>query len=74
MSVHIHGDPTGAALALKMRPTTMPWAKPIALRLPKRQHLLIRRFRMSVNEGAGPLAQLLLFVVSDSAHFPSNEL
>jgi hypothetical protein len=56
--------------ALRMQP----WMQAIALRLPERQHLLFRRFRMSFNEGAGPLGQLLLFAVCDSAQFPSNEL
>jgi hypothetical protein len=27
ISVHIHGEPTGDALALKMRPTTTPSAR-----------------------------------------------
>jgi len=50
-----------------------PWAH-VSSRLPKRQHLLIRRFGMRVNESAGPVGQLLPFALSDSAHFPSNEL
>jgi len=50
-------------------------ARVAAVRLsPQWQHLLVRGFGIRVDESTSPVGQLLLFALSDSAHFPSDKL